>query len=456
MVGPDARNHRWQWPIWLPLCLSVWSGLAFGLSSGKAQQGHWDGGLITSISHYHSLNQSESVRSKLEFGPYVEWSQSENKTWVFSGRITADAQDLFLPGEPEFHSYSSGSRPYATDKYWVFELRDAYLELDSGGSQIKLGKQQIVWGALDGIKVLDVLNPQSFEEFILDDFSSSRIGLWSLYVDTTIAGWRTELALIPDTSVHFIPPSDARFALTAPRFQFGHEAPGNQTNTLTIGPDDKEGTVGIRFSRYLGGVDLQLVAVSGLDFEPYAQIVADTSLFMPPGSGPLLSLSHARREVYGFAAQTSIAQSVLRLEASYIADRTFNLRTPVSLTHRKLNQWRAALGFDINAPLGLFVNIQYLYDQVIDAPAGLTRPETEQILTTFLRKTFAYDTFKYELRYYTSLEDKDAMLSNRLEYQLNDNMLLRLAYDNFRGTAKGNFGQFSEQDQVSLTWQWTL
>lgn len=445
----------------LTLVFSAWlyvgSALAHaGTSSAEPQQNRWDSGLVTSLTHYHSTDQNESVASQLVLEPYLEWSQNQNMNWVLSGRIRADAQDLLLPGEPAFHSYSSASRPYTSDKYWVFELRDAYLELNLDNSQLKLGKQQIVWGALDGIKVLDVLNPQSFEEFILDDFGSSRIGLWSIYLDTTIAGWRTELALIPDTTVHFIPPRDARFALTAPRFQFGNQDPANSIDTVTIGPDDQEGTVGVRISRYLGGVDLQLVAVSGLDFEPYAQTPGEADLPVQPGDTPFLVLSNSRREVYGFAAQTSLSQAVLRLEASYIDDRTFNLRTPTTLRHEKLDQWRAAVGFDINGPLDTFINVQYLYDHVIDAPDTLTRPETEQILTTFIRRTFAYDTLKYELRYYASLEDKDSMLSNRFEYQVNDNMLLRLAIDSFRGTQKGNFGQFGTRDQVSITWQWTL
>ena len=455
MVSCDTNRHL------ILLIISVWfcagCALAFGSVATKdSLQNRWDNGLITSLTHYHSTDQNESVGSQLKLEPYFQWSQSRDKTWVLSGRIRGDAQDQFLPGEPDFHSYSSASRPYATDKYWIFELRDAYLELGLGSSQLRLGKQQIVWGALDGIKVLDVLNPQSFEEFILEDFGSSRIGLWSIYVDTTIAGWRSEFALIPDTSVHFIPPADARFALTAPRFQFGNQDPGNGIDTIATGPDDQEGTIGIRFSRYVGGVDLQLVAVSGLDFEPYAQTPVEAGVPVLPGGAPFLVLSNARREVYGFAAQTSVSQAVLRLEASYIDDRTFNIRTPTTLTHKKLDQWRAAVGFDINGPLETFINVQYLYDQVINAPKTLTRPDTEQILTTFVRRTFAYDTLKYELRYYTSLEDKDSMISNRFEYQLNDDMLVRLAFDNFSGTRKGNFGQFAARDQVSITWQWNL
>jgi len=50
------------------------------------------------------------------------------------------------------------------------ELREFYLETDWGKSYFTFGKQQVVWGKADGLKVLDVVNPQSFREFILEDF----------------------------------------------------------------------------------------------------------------------------------------------------------------------------------------------------------------------------------------------------------------------------------------------
>lgn len=408
--------------------------------------------LSGNITHRHSTYQPQSIASELELTPWLKWHQDDHSRWLLSARIRGDAQDLFLPGEPDFGSYSSGSRPYAAGRYFTFELRDAYFELDLTNSQIRLGKQQFVWGALDGIKVLDVLNPQSFERFILEDFSDSRIGLWSAYVDTKIAGWRTELAIIPDTSVHFIPDRGARFAFTAPKFQFGITNPNSQVEQISLPPRDQDGTAGLRLSRYIAGVDIQLVAVTGLDFEPFGELIS------PVGSPTAVALatSNTRREVYGFAAQGSLGRSVLRIEAAFIDGRTFNTRNATNLDTQVLDQWRGAFAIDINGPFDTFVNIQYLYDKVTNAPADLVRPETEQILTTFIRRTFAYERIRYELRFYTSLEDNDTLLSNKLEYEINDNMLVALNFDNFAGTAKGTFGQFDRNDQVSISWQWTL
>jgi len=52
--------------------------------------------------------------------------------------------------------------------------------LIGNGFALRLGKQQIVWGETDGLKLLDVMNPQNFREFILDEFEDSRLPLWSV------------------------------------------------------------------------------------------------------------------------------------------------------------------------------------------------------------------------------------------------------------------------------------
>ncbi|WP_043772935.1 DUF1302 family protein [Algiphilus aromaticivorans] len=59
-------------------------------------------------------------------------------------------------------------------------LRELYADIYLGPLYLRAGKQQIVWGKADGLKLLDQVNPQNFREFILADFEHSRIPQWSL------------------------------------------------------------------------------------------------------------------------------------------------------------------------------------------------------------------------------------------------------------------------------------
>jgi hypothetical protein len=72
-----------------------------------------------------------------------------------------------------------GYEPFSQHDY----LRELYLETDAGGWDFKLGKQQIVWGTADGIKLLDVINPTDYRELNQNAMEDSRIPIWMAKVE---------------------------------------------------------------------------------------------------------------------------------------------------------------------------------------------------------------------------------------------------------------------------------
>ena len=43
-------------------------------------------------------------------------------------------------------------------------LREAYVDTELNGFSIRAGKQQVVWGTADGMKLLDAINPTDYSE----------------------------------------------------------------------------------------------------------------------------------------------------------------------------------------------------------------------------------------------------------------------------------------------------
>src|SRR5690606_3022999 len=82
---------------------------------------------------------------------------------------------------------------------------EAYLQGRAGESYFTVGKQQIVWGEADGLKVLDIVNPQDFREFVLDDFDRSRIPQWSVNWEVPVKNATVQFVWIPDLTYHKIP-----------------------------------------------------------------------------------------------------------------------------------------------------------------------------------------------------------------------------------------------------------
>jgi hypothetical protein len=397
------------------------------------------------LTYGYGTQDNESMQSIIDLEPSLEVMFSPAVNLSLSTRLRFDGDDEIEPGKPQRDNYSSISKPLAFGSDGSAELRDAYLEISLPRAQARVGKQQIVWGKLDGIKILDVLNPQDYREFILSDFDESRISLWSAYLDLSLGEWRAELAFLPDATGHAIPERGAWFELTAPRFRYGVSGPANSVPVITDHSNDiiDDSGMALRLSRPVGPVDISAVAYSGLDFQPLGQVIVRDG-------NPTLEQFYKRRELFGASAEYSWGPVAVRAEAAVQPERKFNTRDGAQLSTVSRDQLQLALAADIQGPLDVFINLQFLIDEVDDAPNTLVRPKKDRIVTAYLRRQFSYDVFSATFRAYHSLEDNDSMFSAKLGYKLTDDTELQLGADGFDGDREGLFGQFSDRDRITL------
>jgi len=66
-------------------------------------------------------------------------------------------------------------------------LREAYVDMEQGDWSIRAGKQQVVWGTADGMKLLDMINPSDYGEMAQNQMEDSRIPVWMVNAETTNA-----------------------------------------------------------------------------------------------------------------------------------------------------------------------------------------------------------------------------------------------------------------------------
>ena len=60
------------------------------------------------------------------------------------------------------------------------------MDTSAGDWDFRLGKQQVVWGTADGIKLLDIINPTDFRELNQNAMEDSRIPVWMINAETNI------------------------------------------------------------------------------------------------------------------------------------------------------------------------------------------------------------------------------------------------------------------------------
>ena len=65
-------------------------------------------------------------------------------------------------------------------------LREAYVDMEQGDWSIRAGKQQVVWGTADGMKLLDAINPTDYSEMAQNQMEDSRMPVWMVNAETDI------------------------------------------------------------------------------------------------------------------------------------------------------------------------------------------------------------------------------------------------------------------------------
>ncbi len=83
-------------------------------------------------------------------------------------------------------------------------LREAYVDTELNGIAIRAGKQQVVWGTADGMKLLDAINPTDYSEMAQNQMEDSRIPVWMINAETTLpSGGDMQMIIAEGKSSHF-------------------------------------------------------------------------------------------------------------------------------------------------------------------------------------------------------------------------------------------------------------
>ena len=99
---------------------------------------------------------------------FINGDLGEDSSWHAELRPVYDTEGV--------NSDYKGHKNY-TQNDWFREL---YADTSFGGWDLRLGKQQVVWGTADGIKLLDIINPTDFRELNQNGVEDARIPVWMI------------------------------------------------------------------------------------------------------------------------------------------------------------------------------------------------------------------------------------------------------------------------------------
>ncbi len=361
-------------------------------------------------------------------------------------RLRGGFADDLEPGRPGRRNRSAFSgRLYVGDNVDL-ELREAFIDTEIGDAFLRVGKQQVVWGQADGLKVLDVLNPQSFREFILDDFEDSRIPLWTVNAEIPVGEALLQLLWIPDRTYDDIPEPGAAFAFTSPLIV--PRAPAGVP--VTIAPLDRpddfltDSDVGAKLSAFFGGWDLSL----NYAYHYFDRPVARREV---TAAGVTVRQGFERTHVLGGTFSNVFGDFTLRGEVGFSSDRFFltDEATDADGVVRS-GELSYVLGADYQGWTDWFISAQIFQSIVTEPAPGLVRDNVDSTATLLVRRNFMNEALTAEALLIQSLNGGDGVLQASLEYEWSTEVRLKAGADVFYGKSQGLFGQFDEQDRVSM------
>ncbi len=328
-----------------------------------------------------------------------------------------------------------------------FQFREIYLDLYFNSVDIRIGKQQIVWGKADGVFITDIVSPLNLTEFLLPDFDEIRIGVYAAKFDfyfgnsTIEAIWKPVYAgyeLPPPGSIWYKPPEFP----APPTFDRSKEE---------INPSLKNSEIYLKYSLSSSAIDFDLMGAYTWDQNPSMYIEKEfglDSLGNPILTGLLITPEHHRLYVGGGSFTSTIKSFVLRGEAAYYNGKYFQTADPEAegaLTQKNYLHYVVGLDYGIGS---LKLSAQFIQKFIMDYDDPIDEDEFQNTMTFLAHYDAMRETLHLELFSYVGLNYGDALIRPKVTYDISDGFSILLGSNIFVGDERGMFGRYGDNSMI--------
>lgn len=328
-----------------------------------------------------------------------------------------------------------------TDNRSDIDLREFYLDLAGDKGKLRLGRQQVVWGKTDGLRLLDLINPQDFREFILDDFIDSRIPLWMARGDYYFGDDTLQLLFIPDVRLNKTAGPGDRFE---PQFlKQIRSAPLPLQEGKDPSTHLSNSEFGLRYSGFAKGWDYSF---------NYFYSWEDNPLYFREDIGGTLTnvKKNKRLKMLGGAFSRAFGSVVLRGEAALNMGRYFSTIDPLHPEGQvQKDEIKTAIGLDYSRG-NWFVSGQVFETLIRDYESGIVNDR----LTTSISLMTTYDllneTLRLKLLNIFGANNSDNLGRFSATYLINDQWKIMGGLALFNGPTSSFLGQFGDADRTEI------
>jgi len=307
------------------------------------------------------------------------------------------------------------------------EIRELYLDIFTDNMDVRLGKQFVVWGVLEGIRLTDEINPMDFRELMLPDLLDYRIPLWTAKVDYYAEESTWQFLWIPELRFHEPAPAGSEWELL-------QDVPG------TTKPDAsklRNTEFGLRYTKDFLGTEVGLSYLYTWDDFPVVFRSSEISSTAEPTFFP----TYSRLTMYGMTFVTPVGGNIVKGEFAYVPDKYFGLENDSDIDgdgfldsdgilRKKHIRW--GLGFDFNR-WGMDISPAISQWIILDYDPILFQDEYDTSVALFIRKPMPEKSAVFQLLYINLWNARESYLKPKVIFDVTDHFQVAAGMDVFYG-----------------------
>ena len=324
-------------------------------------------------------------------------------------------------------------------------LRQAYMDIYFDNFDLRIGKQQIIWGKADGTFITDVISPRDLSEFILPDFEEIRIGTNAVKFDYYLGNSTLEAVWIPTFQPTIIPDTNSIWAPQQPDFS---ALVAFDYSSANVEKKLSESEIAFKYS-YLGSaIDFELMAAYMWDDNPAMHIYQPEDAI--PGQPIVLTIKpeYHRLPLAGASFSKTVGGAVVRGEGAYYFEKRFAAEDLSVNGVKEKDYAHCLIGYDHNW-FGVNVSFQFIQEYILDYEEDMRNDEFSNTITFLVMEDYLRETLRLEFFSYYGMNNEDALLRPKIAYDIADGFEVQLGANIFVGEM-GNFGQYDENDMLFM------
>jgi hypothetical protein len=329
-----------------------------------------------------------------------------------------------------------------SDKDLELGLREVYLDIYFDSIDLRIGKQQIIWGKADGVFITDIISPKDLREFLLPDFDEIRIGITALKMDYYLGNHTFEMVWVPAFTPTKMPEENSIWRVT-PDFPI---QPTFDDSEEEIKGTLENSEVFVKYAALTSRVDFEIMAGYAWDDDPTLHTAksVDAQTQLP---SLLVTPKHHRLSLLGGSISVPAGGFVFRSEGAYYRDKYFQ-SSDLLLSDGVLrkNYLHYLLGTDYTL-WEVKLSAQFIQQVILSYAEQIVQDEFENTMTFLASKDFLRETLRVELFSYIGLDNQDALIRPKITYDLADGFKILAGVNIFVGS-EGSFGQYNDNDMV--------